>query len=78
MELVIQVEDDLGYIIDAENLNRFNKPKHFVNYIVQLEAYKREFHRLPLDDTKVDWSAETNVPFYSEVKAGIKKLFKKK
>ncbi len=41
------MEDDLGYIIDAENLNRFDKPKHFVNYIVQLEAYKREFHRLP-------------------------------
>ena len=33
IELVIQVEDDLGYIIDAENLELFTKPKHFVNYI---------------------------------------------
>ena len=47
VELVMQVEDDLGFIIDAENLTRFEKPKHFVNYIVQLEAYKREFHKLP-------------------------------
>ena len=47
IELVIQVEDELGYVIDAENLNRFSKPKHFVNFITQLEGYKSEFHRLP-------------------------------
>ena len=76
VELVIQVEDDLGYIIDAENFNRFNKPKHFVNYIVQLEAYKREFHRLPLDDTKVDWSLEGNVPFYKEAREKVRSMMK--
>ena len=47
IELVIQVEDELGYVIDAENLQKFQKPKHFVNFISQLEAYKTEHHKLP-------------------------------
>ena len=34
IELVIQVEDELGYVIDAENLQKFQKPKHFVNFIL--------------------------------------------
>ena len=33
IELIIQLEDELGYVIDAENLNKFTKPKHFVNFI---------------------------------------------
>ena len=47
IELVIQVEDELGYLIDAEKLELFSKPKHFVNFIVQMEAYKAEHNRLP-------------------------------
>ena len=47
IELIIQVEDDLGYMIDAENLEKFQKPKHFVNFIKQIEAYKTEFGKLP-------------------------------
>ena len=47
IELVIQIEDELGYLIDAEKLELFSKPKHFVNYIAQMEAYKTEHHRLP-------------------------------
>ena len=47
IELVIQVEDELGYLIDAEKLELFSKPKHFVNYIQQMEAYKTEHNRLP-------------------------------
>ena len=47
IELVIQVEDELGYVIDAENLQKFQKPKHFVNFILHLEAYKTEHHKLP-------------------------------
>jgi acyl carrier protein len=31
IELVIQVEDELGYLIDAEKLELFIKPMHFVN-----------------------------------------------
>ena len=34
IELVIQVEDELGYLIDAEKLELFSKPKHFVNFII--------------------------------------------
>ena len=34
-------------MIDAENLEKFRKPKHFVNFISHMEAYKKEFHKLP-------------------------------
>ena len=78
VELIMQVEDDLGYIIDAESLDRFRKPKHFVNFIVQLEAYKREFHRLPHDDTVTDWSLDGNVPYYKEAREKVASMFKKK
>ena len=47
IELIIQVEDELGYVIDAENLNKFKKPKHFFNFIMQMEAYRQEFKKLP-------------------------------
>ena len=47
IEFVIRVEDELGYVIDAENLEKFKKPRHFVNFIKQLEAYKTEFNKLP-------------------------------
>ena len=50
IELVIQIEDELGYLIDAENLSKFEKPKHFINFIKHMEAYKEEFHRLPNDN----------------------------
>ena len=44
VELVIRVEDELGYMIDAENLELFKKPRHFVNFIKQMEGYKQEFN----------------------------------
>ena len=47
IEFVIRIEDELGYVIDAENLEKFKKPRHFVNFIKQLEAYKTEFNKLP-------------------------------
>ena len=47
IELVIQVEDELNYLIDAEKLELFAKPRHFVNFIAQMEAYKTEHSRLP-------------------------------
>ena len=58
IELVIQVEDDLGYVIDAENLELFTKPKHFVNYIAQIEAYWTEFKKLPTDGIKAVFNAK--------------------
>jgi acyl carrier protein len=47
VELCMVLEDELGYIIEAEVMPKFYKPKHFVNYIKHMEAYKREFHFLP-------------------------------
>merc|ERR1712160_215472 len=44
------------YLIDAENLELFKKPVHFVNYIKHLEAYKTEFNKMPHEDTKHNWS----------------------
>ena len=62
IELVIQVEDDLGYIIDAENLEKFQKPKHFINFINQIEAYKTEFGQLPTDNTKASFNLKEAFP----------------
>ena len=68
VELVIRVEDELGYMIDAENLEKFKKPRHFVNFIKQMEGYKEEFNRLPQEDTKWKFSfkeAFPGIPFVS-------------
>ncbi len=69
VELVIRVEDELGYMIDAENLEKFKKPLHFVNFIKQMEGYKEEFNRLPMqEDTKWKFSfkeAFPGIPFIS-------------
>ena len=62
IELVIQIEDELGYVIDAENLTKFTKPKHFVNFITQLEAYKSEFHRLPHEGVHAEFSIGAAFP----------------
>ena len=40
IELAMQVEEDLGYVIPAETLPVLNKVKHFVNYILHVEAFK--------------------------------------
>jgi acyl carrier protein len=61
IELGMVLEDELGYIIEAETLPQFTKVKHFVNYIKQIEAYKREYFILPQvralqpDETWNDW-----------------------
>lgn len=54
IELGMVLEDELGYIIEAEVLPKFTKPKHFVNYIKQMEAYKAQFHMLPQEIAKKD------------------------
>ena len=53
---MIQVEDELGYLIDAEKLELFSKPKHFANFIIQMEAYKTEHNRLPHEHIHEDWN----------------------
>merc|ERR1711998_774370 len=62
IELVIQVEDELGYLIDAEKLELFSKPKHFVNFIVQMEAYKAEHKRLPHEGVHAESLLQTLFP----------------
>ena len=62
IELIIRVEDELGYMIDAENLEKFKKPRHFVNFIKQMEGYKEEFNRLPMEDTKWSFSFKESFP----------------
>jgi len=48
IELAMQVEEDLGYVISAETIPVLNKVKHFVNYINQVEQFKEENHKAPL------------------------------
>ncbi len=72
IELVIQVEDELGYMIDAENLELFKKPRHFVNFIKHMEAYKEEFNKLPIDGTAANvglGAAFPGLPFLSAEKS---------
>jgi acyl carrier protein len=70
VELVIRVEDELGYMIDAENLEKFKKPRHFVNFIKQMEGYKQEFNKMPMGpDTKYSFSFKETfpgIPFISQ------------
>lgn len=62
IELVIQVEDELNYLIDAEKLELFSKPKHFVNFIAQMEAYKEEHNRLPHEGIHEDFATDKAFP----------------
>jgi acyl carrier protein len=38
----MQLEEDLGYTISAETLTQFSKIRHYVNYIGQVEGFKKE------------------------------------
>ena len=62
IEFVIQIEDELGYLIDAEKLELFKKPKHFVNFISQMEAYKTEHNRLPHEGIYEDFEISKHFP----------------
>ena len=62
IELIIQIEDELGYLIDAEALELFTKPKHFVNFITQMEAYKTEHERLPHQGIYEDFNISKHFP----------------
>jgi acyl carrier protein len=62
IEFVIRIEDELGYVIDAENLEKFKKPRHFVNFIKHLEAYKTEFNKLPHEGNKYQFHFEEAFP----------------
>jgi len=44
----MRIEEDLGYLISAETLSQFHAVKHFINYIEQVEAFKKENNKNPL------------------------------
>ena len=44
----MQIEEDLGYTISAETLPSFTKVKHYITYIEQVEAFKRENSKNPI------------------------------
>ena len=48
IELAMQIEEDLGYQISAENLSVFHKVKHYVNFIEQTENFKKAYKKEPL------------------------------
>ena len=62
VEFVIRIEDELGYLIDAENLEKFKKPRHFVNFIKHMEAYKEEHGHAPHLQPKAGFSMEAAFP----------------
>jgi hypothetical protein len=43
-------------------LGKFKKPKHFANFIHHMEAYKKEFHKLPHQDIHADQSLLSAFP----------------
>jgi acyl carrier protein len=49
IEIVIRLEDELGYTIPAESLLCFSNVKHFINYIKQTEDFKLEFNKEPIN-----------------------------
>lgn len=48
-ELVIRIEDELGYVIPGEALLCFKSVKNFINYIKQTEDFKLEFNKEPIN-----------------------------
>ena len=40
----MQLEEDLGYVISAETLTQFQKVRHYINYIEQVEGFKKDNH----------------------------------
>ena len=48
IEIAMRIEEDLGYVISAETLPSFHSVKNYINYIEQVEAFKRENNKNPL------------------------------
>ncbi len=74
IEIGMILEDELGYIIEAETLPQFTKVKHYVNYIKQIEAYKKEHILLPQEKAQQEeenW--DSFIPFGEKLRS---KLFK--
>ena len=48
VELVMMLEEDLGYDVATETLPNFFTVNHFVNYIQQVENFKTTYQKDPL------------------------------
>lgn len=48
IEIAMQVEEDLGYTISAETLPAFTRVKHYITYIEQVEAFKKDNNKIPM------------------------------
>ena len=74
LELCVQLEDELGYVIEAETMPKFKKVEHFINFIKHMEAYKKEHKVLPQNKAVADEENWDNwMPKGEKIKA---KLFK--
>jgi acyl carrier protein len=72
IEIGMILEDELGYIIEAETLPQFTKVKHYVNYIKQIEAYKKEHILLPQERARrSEESWDGWIPFGDKLKAKL-------
>ena len=48
IELAMIIEEDLGYDVATETLPNFHRVSHFVNYISQVEKFKKTYRKVPL------------------------------
>ena len=72
IELGMVLEDELGYIIEAETLPQFTKVKHYVNYIKQIEAYKKEHILLPQERAQQsEESWDSWIPFGEKLRSKL-------
>ncbi len=72
IEIGMILEDELGYIIEAETLPQFTKVKHFANYIKQMEAYKKEFVMLPQEKAQsAEESWDEWIPYGDKLKSKL-------
>jgi acyl carrier protein len=72
IEIGMILEDELGYIIEAETLPQFTKVKHFANYIKQIEAYKKEHILLPQERAQQsEESWDTWIPFGEKLRSKL-------
>jgi acyl carrier protein len=49
VELVVRIEDELGYVIPGEALLCFRSVRSLINYIKQTEDFKQEFNKEPIN-----------------------------
>jgi len=53
LELCVQLEDELGYIIEAETMPKIKKVRHLINFIKHMEAYKQQHKLLPQEQAQL-------------------------